>query len=56
MQSRLAKHRQELVDKENALTQREQLRRRVREGLQIRLRGKKGLREILMALGCQVDL
>lgn len=40
--------------KEVAISEKENLRATYRDGLKLRLKGKKSLRDILLALGCQV--
>ena len=54
MQARLVQHRQSQAAQESALLDREDMRSRIREGLNIRVAGKRSLLDILLTLGIQV--
>ena len=54
MQARLEQHRQSRAAQESALLDREDLRSRIRVGLNIRVAGKRSLLDLLLTLGIQV--
>ena len=54
MQERVNEYRLAAAAKEIAITEKDALRMTYRDGLKLRLKGRKTLRDILIALGCQV--